>query len=49
MTGEDFRDLHAAVQHRMVVEESMATLSSGSPVPEECRLALGLRMLAGAS
>jgi len=49
MTGEDFWDLHAAVQHRLVVDESMATLSSGSPVPEECRLALGLRVLAGAS
>jgi len=46
MTGEDFWALHAAVQHRLVVDESMATLSSGAPIPTECRLALGLRMLA---
>jgi len=48
MTGEDFWALRAAVQHRLVVDESMATLSSGAPIPRECRLAHGLRMLAGA-
>jgi len=49
MTGDDFWALHAAVQHRFVVDESMATLSSGARIPTECRLALGLCMLAGAS
>jgi len=49
MTGEDFWALHSAVEHRVVVEERMATLSSGAPIPTDCRLALGLRMLAGAS
>jgi len=49
MTGEDFWALHAAVQHHLVVDESIATLSSGAPIPTKCRLALGLRMLARAS
>jgi len=49
MTGEDFWALHSAVEHRLVVDERMATLSSGAPIPTACRLALGLRMLAGAS
>jgi len=49
MTGEDFWALHSAVEHRFVVDERMAPLSSGDPIPTDCRFALGLRMLAGAS
>jgi len=49
MTGEEFWALHSAVEHRLVVNERIATLSSGAPIPTDCRLALGLRMLAGAS
>ena len=49
MTREDFLALRAGVAHRLAVDDGMATLSSGSPIPTDCRLALGLRMLAGAS
>jgi len=49
MAAEEFWALHAAVEHRLAMDEGMATLSSGSPIPTECRLALGLRILAGAS
>jgi len=49
MASEEVWALHAAVEHRLAMDEGMATLSSGSPIPSECRLALGLRMLAGAS
>jgi len=49
MTREDFLALRAGVAHRLPVDDGMATLSSGSPIPTDCRLALGLRMLVGAS
>jgi len=49
MAAEEFWALHEAVEHRLAMDEGMATLSSGSPIPSEFRLALGLRMLAGAS
>jgi len=37
------------VMQRLGVNERMAALSSGEGIPSECRLALALRMLAGAS
>jgi len=49
MTGERFRALHSAVEHRSVGDGIMAALSSGVPIPADCRLALGFSMLAGAS
>jgi len=49
MASEEFWALNAAVEHRLAMDEGMATLSSGSPTPTECRSALGLRMLSGAS
>jgi len=49
MSREDVMALPAGVAHRLTVDDGMATLSSGSPMPTDCRLALWLRMLVGAS
>jgi len=49
VTRDDFQTLHAAVAPRLAVKEGVAVLSSGACTPTECRLALCLRMLAGAS
>lgn len=49
MTVEEFRALHAAVAPRLLMDEGMATLLSGSPIPTEFGISLGLRTLAGVS
>jgi len=35
MAAEDFWAFHAAVEHRVAMDEGMATLSSGWPIPSE--------------
>jgi len=49
MTSEDTWVLNTAVKHGLALDKAMVTLSSGSPIPTDCRLALGLRILAMAS
>eukprot|EP00168_Porphyra_purpurea_P015741 TRINITY_DN4902_c0_g1_i1.p1 TRINITY_DN4902_c0_g1~~TRINITY_DN4902_c0_g1_i1.p1 ORF type:complete len:129 (-),score=8.68 TRINITY_DN4902_c0_g1_i1:53-439(-) len=49
LTREDFSVLHNMVAPLLSVDDGMEILSSGAYIPTECRLALGLRMLAGTS
>jgi len=49
LTRHDFNALRDALGDRLGVNKRMAALSSGEGIPSECRLALALRMLAGAS
>jgi len=49
MKRGDFWALLGVVRDRLVTNEVMEILSSGQPIPVECRLAIALRVLAGAS
>jgi len=49
MTRDDFFALREALGGRLNVDEQMAVLSSGEGIPVDCRLAMALRLLAGAS
>eukprot|EP00170_Pyropia_yezoensis_P001832 contig_7776_g1836 len=49
MDRDTFWALFDLVRSSLETNEEMAILSSGQPIPPECRLALALRVLAGAS
>ena len=49
MERDDFWALLGLIRGRLETNEEMAIFSSGQPIPEECRLAMALRILAGAS
>lgn len=49
MSRPDFFSLLDIVRRGLEVDEGMAVLATGQPIPADCRLALALRILAGAS
>lgn len=49
MEREDFHALLELLRDNISANEDMASLSAGEPIPAECRLAMSLRILAGAS
>lgn len=49
MDRDTFWALFDLVRASLETSEEMAILSSGQPIPPECRLAMALRVLAGAS
>ncbi|KAK1863364.1 hypothetical protein I4F81_005921 [Pyropia yezoensis] len=49
MEREDFHALLELLRDNISANEDMASLSAGEPIPAECRLAMYLHILAGAS